>query len=74
LNDEPEKEVTRSIRLPQKVWDVLESDAKRCKRSAVKQLEALLSKWYGLDDVEIQFEMSAGVPHYEKDKEQGERS
>lgn len=53
LTDEQETEVARSIRLPQKIWDALEADAKRCKRSAVKQLEALLTKLYLIDDVEI---------------------
>ena len=58
MADEPETEVPRSIRLPQKLWDALEADAKRCKRSAVKQLEALLTKWFRLDDVEIHFDNS----------------
>lgn len=56
LADEAESEVPRSIRLPQKVWEVLDADAKRCKRSTVKQLEALLTKWYGVDDIEIHFD------------------
>ena len=70
MTDESEKGTTRSIRFPQKVWAALEGDAKRCKRSAIKQLEALLSKWYGLEDVEIPFEMSAGVSRKNKEKEE----
>lgn len=58
MADEQETEAARSIRLPQKIWDALEADAKRCKRSAVKQLEALLTKWFHLDDVEIHFDNS----------------
>lgn len=46
-------EVARSIRLPKRVWDALDEDAARCRRSSVKQLEALLVTFYGLDDVEI---------------------
>lgn len=46
-------EVVRSIRLPKRVWDALDKDAARCRRSSVKQLEALLVTYYGLDDVEI---------------------
>lgn len=53
MADGPDTEATRSIRLPQKIWEALEADAKRCKRSAVKQLEALLTKLYHIDDVEI---------------------
>ena len=55
VND-PHKEIARSIRLPQKLWEALEVDAKRCKRSSVRQLEALLTKWYALHSVELQFE------------------
>ena len=43
----------RSIRMPKAVWDALDRDAERCKRSSVKQLEALLTVLYGLGDVEI---------------------
>jgi hypothetical protein len=60
LADDPESEVPRSIRLPQKLWDKLDADAKRCKRSTVKQLEALLTKWYGVDDIEIRFDKPQG--------------
>lgn len=46
-------EVARSIRLPKRVWDALDKDAARCRRSSVKQLEALLVTFYDLEDVEI---------------------
>jgi hypothetical protein len=48
-------EVPRSIRLPRRIWRALDEDARRCKRSSVRQLEALLSKWYDIDDVDINF-------------------
>lgn len=48
-------EVARSIRLPHKVWLALDEDARRCKRSSVKHLEALLTQWYGIEDIQIYF-------------------
>lgn len=44
----------RSIRFPQKIWDALDVDAKRCKRSSVKQLEALLTAYYDLGNIELE--------------------
>ena len=43
----------RSIRFPEKLWNAIDVDAKRCKRSAVKQMEAVLTAYYGLDEVNI---------------------
>lgn len=48
-----ENEKARSIRLPESVWNALESDAKRCRRSSQKHLEALLVTFYDLENVEI---------------------
>ena len=48
-----EAEKTRSIRLPEKVWDALDADAARCRRSSQKQIEALLVSFYEMGDVEI---------------------
>ena len=36
----------RSIHLPAWLWELLDKDAKRCKRSSTKQLEALLTLCY----------------------------
>lgn len=44
---------TRSITLPLAVWSALDEDAERCKRSSLKQIEALLSAYYGLGRSEI---------------------
>ena len=41
-----ETERPRSVRLPQWLWDELDRDAARCKRSSVKQLETLLTAYY----------------------------
>lgn len=46
---------TKSIRLSEKVWEALDKDAKRCFRDSTSQLEALLTKWFKLGDVEIHF-------------------
>ncbi len=43
----------RTFRFSTKVWDALDKDAERCHRSSVKQLEAILTSYYGLGDVEI---------------------
>lgn len=48
-----EESKARSIRLPEYVWDALDKDSARCRRSSQKQLEAILLKFYGLEDVEI---------------------
>jgi hypothetical protein len=45
----------RTIRLPRDLWEALDTDAKRCKRTSIKQLEALLTQWYTADNVELQF-------------------
>ena len=49
MNDD----IPRSIRFPKKVWDAIDADAQRCKRSSVKQMEAVLSAYYQLEDVEL---------------------
>lgn len=43
----------RLIELPKKLWAALDVDAEACRRSSQKQLEAILIKYYGLDDVEL---------------------
>ena len=47
------EEKARSIRLPENLWDALDADAARCRRSAQKHLEALLLTFYKMEDVEI---------------------
>lgn len=48
-----DKEQPRSIRFPQSLWDSIDRDAMRCGRSSVKQMEVLLSVYYGLRDVDL---------------------
>lgn len=50
---EVKAERPRSIRLPDVFWDALADDARRCKRSSQKQLEAILATLYNIEDVEI---------------------
>lgn len=49
----PDNEKPRSIRFPQRLWDAIDRDAIRCKRSAVKQMESVLSEYYGLASVAL---------------------
>lgn len=53
-----EEESARSIRLSRDVWDHLDADAARCQRSSVKQLEAVLRKYFRISDVDIVFEQT----------------
>lgn len=49
----PNKDVPRSIRFTARLWDAIDQDARRCKRSSQKHLEAILETYYGIQDVEI---------------------
>lgn len=48
-----EEEIPRSIRFSRSLWEALDKDARRCRRSAQKQLEALLIVYYELEEIEI---------------------
>lgn len=41
-----DKEQPRSIRFPQWLWDAIDRDALQAKRSAVKQMEVVLTAYY----------------------------
>lgn len=47
-NDRP-----RSIRFPQWLWDEIDRDAERCNRSAVKQMETVLTAYYRGDQTAL---------------------
>lgn len=49
--DVPDPETPRSIRFPRVLWDAIDAEAKKCRRSSVKQMEVVLSAYYGLDDI-----------------------
>jgi hypothetical protein len=46
-------EIPRSIRFSKKVWEAIDRDASRCRRSAVKQMEAIFLTYYEIENVEI---------------------
>lgn len=46
LNEEPKP---RSIILPVWLWEKIEKDAKRCRRSMNKQIEAVFAVFYGVE-------------------------
>lgn len=45
-NEEP---ITKSVILPAYLWDIVIADAKRCRRSMPKHLEAILTRVYKLE-------------------------
>lgn len=51
-----DREVARSIRLPQRIWNLVDREAARCRRSSTKQVDAILSAYYGVDNLELDAE------------------
>lgn len=51
-----EKIKNRNLYLPEYVWDAVDEDAKRCGRSAIKQVMALLIAYYDLGNIELSIE------------------
>ena len=65
------EDIPRSIRFPKNLWDAIDADATRCKRSAVKQMEAVLTAYYNLEDVELnrpQLELLGEIAPHSKRK------
>ncbi len=46
-------EKQKLIPFSEKLEQVIEADARRCRRSFARQVEALLTLYYGVEDVEI---------------------
>ena len=46
----------RLIKLPDILWQALDNDAHRCRRSTTKQIEAILISYYELDEVGLELE------------------
>lgn len=46
----------RLIKLPDLLWETLDNDAHRCRRSTTKQIEAILISYYELDEVGLDVE------------------
>lgn len=47
--EEEENKKSRSVELPIGLWDMVEKDAKRCRRSVTKQIEAILALYYRIE-------------------------
>lgn len=50
--DEKDEKV-KLIPFTRRLEDAIETDARRCRRSFVRQVEAVLMTYYGIDDVEV---------------------
>lgn len=48
--------IGRTFYFEKSLWSRLDDDAKRCGRSSVKQLEAILKTYYSVGDVELKKE------------------
>jgi hypothetical protein len=47
------EEKSKLIPFSRELEEVIEADAKRCRRSFVRQVEAVLMTYYGIEDVEV---------------------
>ena len=53
-NERNEDPKTASIILPAYLWEIIDRDAKRCRRSRNRQLEAMLVRYYSVEsDVDL---------------------
>jgi hypothetical protein len=52
MERETDVDIRRTVNLPRRIWDVLDADAVRSRRSASKQLEAILVVYYDLEPEE----------------------
>ncbi len=50
-NEKDEK--VKLIPFTRRLEEAIETDARRCRRSFVRQVEAVLMTYYGIDDVEV---------------------
>lgn len=48
-----EKEKLKLIPFSPELMKVIEADAERCKRSFVRQVEAVLTTYYGVEDISV---------------------
>lgn len=47
--EQNEESKSRSVVLPTRLWDITEKDARRCRRSVTKHIEAILAVYYGIE-------------------------
>lgn len=50
---EEKDEKVKLIPFTRELEEAIEADAKRCRRSFVRQVEAVLTTYYGIDNVEV---------------------
>ncbi len=50
---EEKDEKVKLIPFTKELEEAIETDARRCRRSFVRQVEAVLMTYYGIDDVEV---------------------
>ena len=56
-----EKEKLKLISFTKELEQAIEADAKRCRRSFVRQVEAVLTTYYGIENVEVDRERIESV-------------
>ncbi len=67
----PDRETTpRSIRFPQWLWDEIDRDAVRCRRSSVKQMEVVLAAYYRGGDTGLNLDRITQIQGTQNEKEE----
>ncbi len=59
--NKPDSAKNRLIKLPDLLWQTLDNDAHRCRRSTTKQIEAILISYYELDEVGLDVKQVASI-------------
>ncbi len=66
--------MSRTVRLPEQYWEIIDAEARRCKRSGEKQLEALLSRVFGLGNVDIEIDENGVLASLKRSKRAASRA
>lgn len=66
-----DEEIARSIRFPKELWDAIDADATKHKRSSVKHMDFILSEYFFEERIELKharmLKMKAEPGHYRTD-------
>lgn len=57
--------IARTVRLAEWIWNALDRDADRCRRSSVKQLEAVLAAYYGHETQDVNLDRAKQIGSHE---------
>lgn len=68
----PYTETPRSIRFPQWLWDEIDRDSQRCRRSSVKQMEVVLTAYYRGDESSLDIDRINALAGRESSNEKKE--